>query len=50
VAGNVTTGFAGDGGPATAAEVANPLGVAASSAGNLVIADTGNSRIRMLNG
>jgi len=49
VAGNGTTGFSGDGGPATAAEVANPLGVTVSRAGNLVIADTRNSRIRMLN-
>jgi trimeric autotransporter adhesin len=49
VAGNGTTGFSGDGGPATAAQVANPLGVAASSAGNLVIADTDNSRIRLVN-
>jgi len=49
VAGNGTTGFSGDGGQATAAEVANPLGVTVSRAGNLVIADTRNSRIRMLN-
>jgi uncharacterized membrane protein YbhN (UPF0104 family) len=49
VAGNGTTGFSGDGGPATAARVAKPLGVAASSAGNLVIADTDNSRIRVVN-
>ena len=48
VAGNGTGGFSGDGGPATQAEVASPHGVAADSAGNLVIADTNNARIRVV--
>src|ERR1700730_9771148 len=39
VAGNGTTGFAGDGGPATSAELNSTQGVATDSAGNLYIAD-----------
>ena len=48
VAGNGTSGFAGDGGPATSAELNFPHGVAADGAGNLVIADLGNQRIRVV--
>ncbi|HEY1527899.1 MAG TPA: NHL repeat-containing protein [Candidatus Angelobacter sp.] len=46
VAGNGTTGFSGDGGPATSALLSSPNGIAADNAGNLFIADTGNDRIR----
>ena len=46
VAGNGTSGFAGDGGQATSAALSNPQGVAVDSKGNLYIADTGNNRIR----
>jgi hypothetical protein len=46
VAGNGTYGYSGDGGAATAAELANPTGVAADSGGNVYIADAANSRIR----
>ena len=48
VAGNGTGGFAGDGSPATSAELDFPQGVAADHAGNLVIADTGNQRVRVV--
>jgi hypothetical protein len=46
VAGNHGHGFAGDGGPATGAELAHPSGVAATSGGGFLIADSGNNRIR----
>jgi sugar lactone lactonase YvrE len=36
----------GDGGPATAAALSYPTGVAVDGAGNLFIADSGNSRVR----
>ncbi|TMB06950.1 MAG: hypothetical protein E6J71_30080, partial [Deltaproteobacteria bacterium] len=46
VAGNGTQGFSGDGGPATAAELDGPQGVALDGAGDLFIAESGNARIR----
>ena len=49
VAGNGTAGYYGDGGPATDALLNTPDGVTVDAAGNLYIADTGNSRIRMVN-
>src|SRR5207302_1363402 len=39
-------GFGGDGGPATSAELNVPSSVAVDSAGNLLIADTFNGRVR----
>ena len=46
VAGSGIPGFAGDDGPATAARLRNPTGLAYDAAGNLYIADQGNHRIR----
>jgi hypothetical protein len=48
VAGNGTTGFSGDGGPATSAELDGPRGVTVDGDGNLVIADRGNNRVRVI--
>ena len=46
VAGQVGSGYSGDGGPATSAALNSPWGVAVDAAGNLFIADTDNNRIR----
>lgn len=46
VAGTAYSGFSGDGGSATVAEMNDPAGLAFDGAGNLYIADTLNSRIR----
>jgi uncharacterized repeat protein (TIGR01451 family) len=46
VAGNGTSGFSGDGGRATSAELHYPSAVAVDASGNLYIAEEGNARIR----
>jgi pimeloyl-ACP methyl ester carboxylesterase len=46
IAGNGTNGYSGDGGPATSAALAIPQGFAFDPAGNLLIADWANLRIR----
>jgi hypothetical protein len=48
VAGTGAAGFSGDGGPATSAKVNTPYEVAVDGAGNLVLADTNNKRIRVV--
>lgn len=50
VAGTGTAGFAGDGGPAPAAQLSYPAGLALDAAGNLYIADSSNHRIRKVAG
>src|SRR5262249_39804853 len=46
VAGTGLGGLSGDGGPATAAQINTPRGIAFDSLGNLYIADLNNSRVR----
>ncbi len=46
VAGNGTAGFGGDGGPALAASLNQPIAVGVDANGNIYIADSSNLRIR----
>ena len=46
VAGNGSSGYSGDGGPATQAKLTSVFGLAAGPDGSLYIADTGSNRIR----
>ncbi|HEY6340164.1 MAG TPA: NHL repeat-containing protein [Bryobacteraceae bacterium] len=48
LAGDGLLGFSGDGGPAASAQLSGPRGLVMDAAGNLLIADDGNSRIREL--
>ena len=48
IAGNGTSGFSGDNGPAAGAQLANPSGVALDGAGNVYFSDTGNQRVRKI--
>jgi trimeric autotransporter adhesin len=48
IAGDGTAGFSGDGGTATLAELSDPQGVTVDSSGNVVVADSINSRVRLV--
>ena len=48
IAGNGTAGFAGDGGPASAAQVDHLRALALDAAGDLWVADTFNNRVRVI--
>jgi trimeric autotransporter adhesin len=48
VAGDGNSGYFGDGGLATLAQLAYPFGVAVDASGNIYIADSANSRIRIV--
>jgi sugar lactone lactonase YvrE len=48
IAGNGTPGFSGDGGPAIAAQLDLPLGLAVTPAGTLLLSDSGNQRLRSI--
>ena len=50
IAGDGTAGFSGDGGPATGAELYLPDAVAVDGAGDLLIADSNNFRVREVTG
>src|SRR5438445_1333797 len=50
VAGTGKAGEFGDGGPAILAQLASPMGVAVRPNGDVVIADTGNNLVRVLEG
>jgi sugar lactone lactonase YvrE len=48
VAGAGKPGFSGDGGPAAAAQLDSPSGIAVDAEGNLYVADSGNLRLRKI--
>ena len=48
MAGTGTRGYAGDGGPATLAQLSYPAGVTVDATGNLYISDSFNNRIRLV--
>jgi sugar lactone lactonase YvrE len=48
IVGTGIAGYSGDNGPASSAQISNPAGLAMDSAGNLYIADSGNSLVRMV--
>ena len=50
VVGNGNAGFAGDGGSGQAAQLDNPAGVVLDPGGNIYVADSGNNRVRKVNG
>ena len=49
VAGNGFSGSSGDGGPATQAQLASPVGICVDAAGNIFFADQSNHKIRKVN-
>jgi uncharacterized protein (TIGR03437 family) len=48
IAGTGQQGYAGDGGPASAATFSSPRGITVDPSGTLYVADTGNNVVRML--
>ncbi|HLI82292.1 MAG TPA: IPT/TIG domain-containing protein [Bryobacteraceae bacterium] len=50
IVGNGTAGYAGDGGPASQAELNQPCKIALDSSGSLYIADQNNQRVRKVSG
>jgi sugar lactone lactonase YvrE len=50
IAGGFSPGFGGDGGPAGNASLNTPAGLAIDGSGNIYIADSGNNRVRRIDG
>jgi hypothetical protein len=48
LAGDGNYGYSGDGGPATAAKLSFPTGIAVNQHGDIVFSDTSNNRIRLI--
>jgi uncharacterized protein (TIGR03437 family) len=48
IAGSAASGYAGDGGPATSAQLSRPTALAVDASGDVFIADTNNSAVREL--
>ena len=48
IAGSAASGYAGDGGPATSAQLSGPTALAVDASGDVFIADTNNSAVREL--
>ena len=50
IAGTGTPGYSGDGGPAASAALHYPQGVAVDGAGDVLVTDSANNRLRMVTG
>lgn len=50
IAGTGTSGYSGDGGPATAAQIGFPGDLMLDTAGNIIIAESGNYVVRLIEG
>ncbi|HXC05352.1 MAG TPA: hypothetical protein VNZ86_11405, partial [Bacteroidia bacterium] len=48
LAGSAPAGFAGDGGPASAAKLQNAIAIATDNSGNVYFSDYGNNRVRKI--
>ena len=48
IAGTGKRGYSGDSGPAVSARINNPSGIAVDAAGDVLFADMGNNRVRMI--